>query len=79
MADDIIIGGNHFANPGNVKPQWDTEPAEPRDKVTGGAKMDTSNPVPSSALPTKAHPIEEHFKKPTQVRHQLGSMVPKEQ
>lgn len=79
MADDIIIGGNHFANPDNVKPQWDTEPAEPRDKIRGGAKMDISNPSSTSALPSKPHPMEEHFKKATSVRHQLGSMVPKEQ
>jgi hypothetical protein len=79
MADDIVLGAKQFPNPNNIKPKWDTEPRSVDEPV--GAKMSIENapadPEKANGLLPKEHPLEEHFRKPSGVRHPLGQGVPK--
>ena len=75
----VDFSGAVFPNPGNVKPKWDTDPKDVDEPV--GAKMSIANPPAdndkANGITPKEHPLEEHFRKPSTVRHQLGRMVPK--
>jgi hypothetical protein len=70
------FGGRVLSNPDNIKPKLDTDPVEARDKIQG-ATMSIANPGPTDTKSFPEHPMLEHFRKPTSVRHPIGGKIPR--